>query len=136
MQMETTRLLASTLLPGADGARFWTVVGWLANAIFSSRFIVQWYATEKRKQVTVPVLFWWLSLAGSLLLLAYAIFYDRHHVIIFAYAFPWIVYIRNLVIHYRHVNAEKTCAQCGERSSPKANYCQKCGRQLPEKAAG
>lgn len=130
MQMETTGILAAAQLPGADAERFWTVIGWLANVIFSSRFIVQWYATEKRKQVTVPVLFWWLSLAGSLLLLAYAVCYDQHHVIIFAYAFPWIVYIRNLVIHYRHVNAEKICAQCGERSSPKANYCQKCGRQL------
>ena len=27
-------------------------------------FIVQWYATEKRKQVVVPLLFWWLSLLG------------------------------------------------------------------------
>ena len=131
MNMEPIGLVAAGQLPGADGERFWTLIGWLANAIFSSRFIVQWYATEKRKQVTVPVLFWWLSLAGSLLLLAYAIFYDRHHVIIFAYAFPWIVYIRNLVIHYRHLSAEKTCAQCGKRGSPQANYCLNCGHRLP-----
>ena len=29
---------------------FWTTVGWLANATFSSRFLVQWYATEKNKR--------------------------------------------------------------------------------------
>ncbi len=80
---------------------FWTTIGWLANATFSSRFLVQWYATEKKKQVTVPALFWWLSLVGSLLFLSYAIFYDKHHVIIFAYAFNWIPYIRNLGFGFR-----------------------------------
>ena len=40
----------------------WKVVGWLGNLVFSSRFLVQWYATEKHKQVVVPPLFWWLSL--------------------------------------------------------------------------
>jgi lipid-A-disaccharide synthase-like uncharacterized protein len=52
----------------------WTAMGWLANAIFAARFFVQWYATEKRKQVTVPALFWWLSLVGALLILSYAIY--------------------------------------------------------------
>ena len=28
----------------------WKVVGWLGNAIFSSRFLVQWYVTEKKKR--------------------------------------------------------------------------------------
>ncbi|PYK99457.1 MAG: lipid A biosynthesis acyltransferase, partial [Verrucomicrobia bacterium] len=46
----------------------WKVVGWLGNATFFSRFFVQWYATEKKKQVVVPTAFWWLSLAGSFLL--------------------------------------------------------------------
>ena len=44
----------------------WKVVGWLGNAVFFSRFFVQWYATEKKKQVVVPQAFWWLSLVGSL----------------------------------------------------------------------
>ena len=42
----------------------WKVVGWLGNAVFSTRFFVQWYATEKKKQVVVPQAFWWLSLVG------------------------------------------------------------------------
>ena len=45
----------------------WKVVGWLGNATFFSRFFVQWYATEKTKQVVVPTAFWWLSLIGSFL---------------------------------------------------------------------
>ena len=67
--------------------RWWEVVGWLGNAVFSTRFFVQWYATEKRKQVVVPAGFWWLSLGGSLLLLAYALFSQRSAVFILAYAF-------------------------------------------------
>ena len=129
---ETTHgFLSAGSALGLDREGFWTVIGWLANATFSSRFIVQWYATEKRKQVTVPVLFWWLSLTGSLLFLAYAIFYDRHNVIIFAYAFSWIPYIRNLVIHRRHALAQTVCGQCGERNGPKANFCPQCGTRLP-----
>jgi lipid-A-disaccharide synthase-like uncharacterized protein len=108
----------------------WKVVGWLGNAVFFSRFFVQWYATEKRKQVVVPALFWWLSIAGSLLLLAYAIFYKHDSVFIFAYAFTWIPYIRNLVIHHRHEKAQRPCAECGLLSAPTASYCSQCGVKL------
>ncbi len=115
---------------GMDWVVFWTTIGWLANATFSSRFLVQWYATEKKKQVTVPTLFWWLSLLGSLLFLLYAIFYDKHHVIIFAYAFNWIPYTRNLVIHYRHKKAHTDCAGCGRSCPPQSNFCPNCGGKL------
>jgi lipid-A-disaccharide synthase-like uncharacterized protein len=61
------------------------IIGWLGNAVFFTRFLVQWYATEKKKRVVVPTAFWWLSLAGSLLLLAYSL-HKRDSVFIFAYA--------------------------------------------------
>ena len=51
----------------------WKVVGWLGNLVFFSRVFVQWYYTERLKRVVVPVSFWWLSLAGSGLLLSYAL---------------------------------------------------------------
>ncbi len=114
----------------------WKVIGWLGNAIFFSRFFVQWYATEKRKQVVVPVAFWWLSLAGSFLLLAYAIFYRRDSVFIFAYAFTWIPYIRNLIIHKRHEEAHLACPGCGVDSPPKANFCSACGAKLHASDSG
>jgi lipid-A-disaccharide synthase-like uncharacterized protein len=110
----------------------WKVVGWLGNAVFFSRFFVQWYATEKRKQVVVPALFWWLSLAGSLLLLSYAVFHQQDSVFIFAYAFTWIPYIRNLIIHYRHENARRPCPECGALSPGGANYCWQCGSKLAQ----
>ena len=113
----------------------WKVVGWIGNAIFSTRFLVQWYATEKRGQVVVPPLFWWLSLAGSLLLLSYAIFHERDSVFIFAYAFTWIPYIRNLLIHHRNEKARIPCPGCNQPAPGNANYCADCGTKL-EKAKG
>lgn len=109
---------------------WWKVVGWLGNGVFFSRFFVQWYATEKRRQVVVPSAFWWLSIAGSMLLLAYAAFYQRDSVFIFAYAFTWIPYIRNLMIHYRAKASQQRCVSCGALGLAVACYCHQCGAKL------
>lgn len=114
----------------------WKVVGWVGNAVFFSRFFVQWYATEKRKQVVVPALFWWLSLTGSLLLLSYAVFHQQDSVFIFAYAFTWIPYIRNLIIHYRHENSRRPCPECATLSPGSATYCSQCGTKLIQSTVG
>src|ERR1043166_1510474 len=108
----------------------WKVVGWLGNAVFFSRFVVQWYATEKLKRVVVPTAFWWLSLAGSLLLLSYALFFRRDSVFIFGYAFTWIPYVRNLIIHRRHEEAHLDCPQCARVCPPQSNFCLWCGARL------
>src|SRR5437870_5251135 len=107
----------------------WKIIGWLGNAIFFSRFFVQWYATEKKKQVVIPVAFWWLSLLGSLLLLVYSLS-KRDSVFIFAYVFTWIPYIRNLMIHHRHTSAHQLCPDCGAQAPPSANFCSACGTRL------
>ena len=128
--------IKSVLLPGGNflGIEWhvWKVIGWSGNAIFFSRFMVQWYATEKRKQVVVPTAFWWLSLLGTMLLLSYALFYTRDSVFIFAYLFAWIPYMRNLVIHYRHLDAHITCPKCENECPPHSVYCHACGLKLTQ----
>jgi lipid-A-disaccharide synthase-like uncharacterized protein len=109
---------------------FWNAIGLIGQGVFFSRFYVQWYATEKKKQVVVPVLFWWLSLAGTGLLLLYAIFYDGHRIIIAGYSLAWIPYVRNLVIHRRHKKAHQACPACGLSCAPQVKFCSECGTQL------
>jgi len=112
----------------------WKVVGWIGNVVFFSRFFVQWLATEKTKTVIVPNSFWWLSLIGSLLLLLYGL-HRRDSVFIFAYAFTWIPYIRNLIISYRTRRATLDCPQCAASCTPHSLYCSQCGTRLLPGAA-
>ena len=132
--MPAMEILAQTAgsmrLIGIDW-HFWKFVGWTGNIIFFSRFFVQWYATEKQKQVVVPNSFWWLSLVGSLCLLAYGL-WRRDSVFIFAYAFTWIPYIRNLVISRRVARISATCGSCSTEAPPRANFCPQCGLKLAQ----
>src|SRR5687768_9413902 len=107
----------------------WKVIGWLGNAAFFGRFFVLWYASERQKIVVVPVAFWWLSLLGSVLLLLYALFYRRDSVFIFAYAFTWIPYIRNLILHSRS-SPQSRCRSCNAEVGSSAKFCSQCGAAL------
>jgi lipid-A-disaccharide synthase-like uncharacterized protein len=132
--------LTQLLFPGGEflGIKwgFWKAVGWLGNVVFFSRFLVQWYATEKLKRVVVPSAFWWLSLTGALLLFSYALFYQRDSVFIFAYAFTWIPYTRNLIIHRRHKRSHSICPVCGKSCPPESNFCWSCGASLVPDSLG
>lgn len=89
----------------AHGVRFWEVVGFLGLAVFSSRFIVQWIESERRKESVIPVSFWYLSIIGSLLLLSYALV-RKDPVFILSYLFNGIIYARNLYLIHRKRRAE------------------------------
>jgi lipid-A-disaccharide synthase-like uncharacterized protein len=78
----------------------WTALGLIGQGLFFSRFAVQWIASERRQQSHVPVAFWWLSLVGSLITLAYAA-HRRDPVFVLGQAFGWLVYSRNLALIYR-----------------------------------
>jgi uncharacterized OB-fold protein len=64
------------------------------------------------------------------------VFYDKHYVVIFAYAFTWIPYTRNLIIHRRYKAAHMKCPQCGMACPPKSNFCSACGAQVASQPAG
>ena len=71
--------------------------GFVAQALFAARFIVQWIASERRRTSHVPVEFWYLSLTGGILMTIYGVF-RRDPVIILGQAPALIVYIRNLML--------------------------------------
>lgn len=77
-----------------------TILGLVGQACFFSRFLVQWIASERKGQSTVPVVFWHLSIGGGLLVLIYAV-WRRDFVITLGQAVGVFVYTRNLVLIYR-----------------------------------
>ena len=77
----------------------WVAVGFLGQLIFMGRMIVQWLASERRKQSVVPTLFWWMSLVGGSMVLAYFI-WRKDPVGIFGQAMGWTIYARNLWLIY------------------------------------
>jgi lipid-A-disaccharide synthase-like uncharacterized protein len=78
----------------------WLVFGMLGQAFFTARFLVQWIASERRKQSVVPVYFWYFSIGGGLMLLLYAI-YRQDPVFILGQGAGLFVYARNLYLIYR-----------------------------------
>jgi lipid-A-disaccharide synthase-like uncharacterized protein len=76
---------------------FWLTIGFLGQALFTARFLVQWVASEKQRDSVVPVAFWWLSLLGGTALLAYAIS-RRDPVIIVGQSMGLFIYVRNLML--------------------------------------
>lgn len=76
---------------------FWLAVGFLGQALFSARFIVQWVVSEVRRESIVPYVFWWFSLGGGATLLAYSI-WRQDPVFIAGQAFGLVVYLRNLML--------------------------------------
>lgn len=78
----------------------WVALGLAAQAAFASRFLVQWIASERAGRSHIPVAFWYLSIAGGTLLLAYAL-YRRDIVFVLGQSSGLIVYARNLVLIHR-----------------------------------
>jgi lipid-A-disaccharide synthase-like uncharacterized protein len=78
-------------------ASFWLIWGFIAQGLFGLRFLVQWIASEKQKKSVIPVYFWYISLAGGVMLLSYAI-YRKDPVFILGQCTGIFVYIRNLML--------------------------------------
>jgi len=79
---------------------WWVVFGLSGQVIFALRFIVQWAASERRKESYIPLYFWYLSLIGSIILLVYAI-ERRDPVFILGQSTGFVVYVRNLMLIHR-----------------------------------
>jgi lipid-A-disaccharide synthase-like uncharacterized protein len=86
----------------------WVVLGFVAQAFFTMRFVVQWIASERARKSVIPVAFWFFSMGGGVLLLIYAL-YRRDPVFIAGQALGLLVYTRNLyfiIVNGRQVSAD------------------------------
>lgn len=89
--------LMQVLLVDDWGGVWLAVFGIAAQSLFMSRMALQWIISERARRSIVPPVFWWLSLWGGLMLLAYGIL-DHDVVIIFGQVFGLVVYARNLYL--------------------------------------
>lgn len=79
----------------------WITIGLLGQGFFTSRFLIQWIVSERRRESVIPLAFWWFSLLGGVTLLSYAI-WRQDPVFILGQATGLIVYARNLILIDRH----------------------------------
>jgi lipid-A-disaccharide synthase-like uncharacterized protein len=90
-------------------ADWWLLLGFLAQGLFTMRFLVQWIASERAGHSVIPLAFWIFSIFGGLLLLVYAL-YRKDAVFIAGQAFGVFVYLRNLFFVLRDRNAASSAA--------------------------
>jgi lipid-A-disaccharide synthase-like uncharacterized protein len=78
----------------------WLLVGISGSGIFGIRFFIQWMHSEKHKESRIPISFWWLSVAGTLMAASY--FIHKHQWVALLGNGPQLIpYTRNLVLIYR-----------------------------------
>jgi len=76
---------------------FWLAFGLAAQALFTARFVIQWFASEKAGKSVVPLAFWFLSMGGGMMLLIYGIV-RREPIIILGQALAVFIYLRNIML--------------------------------------
>ena len=81
----------------------WIGIGLLGQLCFFLRFFIQWIASERKAKSTIPIAFWYLSIAGGAVLLTYAI-YRKDPVFILGQSTGLLIYVRNLML----IKNEKT----------------------------
>jgi len=79
----------------------WASVALAGQVVFGGRFILQWIVSEYKKRSHVPTAFWFVSLAGSLMLLSYSI-HIKNPIFMLGFSLNTLIYLRNLHLIYKH----------------------------------
>lgn len=78
----------------------WLSIGFLAQFMFSMRFLLQWIHSERARASVVPEVFWYFSFLGGAMLLVYAI-HRMDPVFILGQAMGLVIYSRNIYFIWR-----------------------------------
>ncbi|MFZ5807205.1 MAG: lipid-A-disaccharide synthase N-terminal domain-containing protein [Verrucomicrobiota bacterium] len=87
----------------------WKLVGYLGSILFAGRWFVQVIASKISKKPVMPRLFWYMSIAGSVLLLSYFVFGKNDSVGIISNLFPAFIAGYNLFLDFTH-KTQKTAS--------------------------
>lgn len=83
----------------------WLIIGFVGQAAFALRFLVQWLHSERHGRSLIPIAFWYFSLAGGVILFSYAL-HRRDPVFILGQCTGVFIYSRNLHLVYRERRQE------------------------------
>jgi len=83
----------------------WATLAFVGQVIFGGRFILQWIVSEYKKRSHVPTAFWFISLAGSLILLSYSV-HIKNPVFMLGFSLNTLIYLRNLHLIYKHAKKD------------------------------
>ncbi len=79
----------------------WATTALVGQVFFGGRFILQWIVSEYKKKSHVPTAFWYISLVGSLILLAYSI-HIKNPIFMLGFSLNTLIYLRNIHLIYKH----------------------------------
>jgi len=89
------------LLNSEDIPDWLLYLGIISQIMFTLRFVYQWIYSERKKESTLPLGFWMLSLFGASLIFVYAIF-RKDPILIAGHTFGIITYVRNIMLLRNH----------------------------------
>ena len=82
----------------------WATVALVGQFFFAGRFILQWLVSEYKRKSHMPVMFWYMSILGSLMLFAYSI-HIKNPIFMLSFSLNTLIYIRNL--HLLHLESQR-----------------------------
>jgi len=100
-----------------DIPTIWIAIGFAGQLLFTARFLVQWLSSERARRSVVPTAFWYLSLAGGVTLLAYAL-HRKDPVFIAGQAAGAVIYVRNIVLIARERRTPPGAPGRGDTGAP------------------
>ena len=86
------------------GDPVWATIALIGQVLFGGRFILQWLVSEYKQRSHVPISFWYLSIAGSLILLSYSI-HIKNPIFMLSFSLNTLIYMRN--IHLLSLESKK-----------------------------
>jgi lipid-A-disaccharide synthase-like uncharacterized protein len=87
-------------MPMTDYEIMWVGIGFVGQSLFFGRWLLQWFVSERKAESQIPIAFWYMSLIGSVIVLAYAI-HRMDPVFIAGQGVGTLVYVRNIMLVQR-----------------------------------
>jgi lipid-A-disaccharide synthase-like uncharacterized protein len=85
----------------------WKLIGYTGVLLFAGRWLVQVIASHRVRRSHLPLLFWYMSLSGSALLLSYFTFSEKNDSVgILSNLFPATIAAYNLFLEKRRFRAD------------------------------